>query len=589
MKELITCILCLLLVFGSGPATLACTTTITGKDASADGSVMISHSDDGLNDPRIVFVPAMDHPEGALRPVYYDSCALGYKPEWGGSETFRLISDTRAPAYNMPGIPKSVPIGHIPQVRHTYAYIEGNYGIMNEHGLAIGECTNLAKVHPEPEPGKRIFYSSELSRVALERCKTAREAVVLMGELIEKYGYYGTGETLLVGDAREGWVFEMAGYDMNGTDGVWVAQRVPDDGFFVAANQFRIRDIRPDAEDMLYSKNIFSAAESKGWWKKDDGALDWAAVYGGGEFHHPYYSLRRVWRAQSLVAPSLNLPAWVDNAFTRTYPFAVKPDNKLTPQDVLAVHRDNYEGTEFDLTKGMVAGPFSDPNRFEGGAEATMGDEGQEPPLKGAFERPLNIYRCVYSYVAQCRADMPAPLGSVVWYAPDRPATAVAIPLHPGGMGLPQSVQTGDILAFDRGSMWMAFNYVANYMMLKYSYMIDDLRLEQRRLEGGFFGGRKPVEAKALEMWNSGDQEGARKWLGKYTEDCAAEVLKAWWTLSENLYLKYNDGYINTPGGLATPVFYPRWWLEAVGYENGPTSYEKPAPAQAPAATGAKR
>ncbi|MCX6907347.1 MAG: C69 family dipeptidase, partial [Verrucomicrobia bacterium] len=175
---------------------------------------------------------------------------------------------------------------------------------MNEHQLSIGECTDKAKVHPEPEPGKRIFYSSELSRVALERTKTAREAVKLMGELIEKYGYYGTGETLLVADPHEGWVMEMAGYDMNGTGGVWVAQRVPDDQFFVAANQFRIRDVRPNADDMMFSQNIFEIAQGKGWWKPESGPLDFASVYGDGEFHHPYYSLRRIWRAQSLAAPS---------------------------------------------------------------------------------------------------------------------------------------------------------------------------------------------------------------------------------------------------------------------------------------------
>jgi dipeptidase len=112
--------------------------------------------------------------------------------------------------------------------------------------------------------------------------------VKLMGELIDKYGYYGTGETLVVADPEEGWVMEMCGYDMNGTGGVWVAQRVSDDGFFVAANQFRIRNIRKGAGDMMYSANIFEAAQNKGWWKPEDGDLDWTRVYGDGEFHHPY-------------------------------------------------------------------------------------------------------------------------------------------------------------------------------------------------------------------------------------------------------------------------------------------------------------
>jgi dipeptidase len=205
-------ILVLTLVFP--PAALACTTILVGKNASADGSVMVSHSDDGLGDGRLIYVPAMDHPPGAMRPVYYAHCALGYMPQWGASESQRLVTAERGPGYNTPGVPPSVPIGYIPQVAHTYAYFDANYGIMNEHQLSIGECTDLAKVDPLPEPGKRMFYSAELSRVALERCRTAREAVLLMGQLIEQYGYYGTGETLLVADPNEGWVMEMCGYDL---------------------------------------------------------------------------------------------------------------------------------------------------------------------------------------------------------------------------------------------------------------------------------------------------------------------------------------------------------------------------------------
>jgi dipeptidase len=249
----------------------ACTVTLTGKKATLDGSVMVSHSDDDLNDPRMIYVPAMNHKPGSLRPVFYAHYALDYKPQWGASETQRMMTRDRGPGYDTPGIPPSVPLGYIPQAPHTYAYFDTNYGIMNEHQLSIGECTDKAKVHPEPEAGKRIFYSAELSRVALARTKTAREAVKLIGELIDKYGYYGTGETLVVADPEEGWVMEMCGYDMNGTGGVWVTQQVPDDGFFVAANQFRIRNIRKGAGDMMYSANIFEVAEKKGWWKPESG------------------------------------------------------------------------------------------------------------------------------------------------------------------------------------------------------------------------------------------------------------------------------------------------------------------------------
>ena len=557
-------------------AALACTTTIVGKKASADGSVMVSHSDDGLGDARLVYVPAKDHKPGSMRPVYYSHCALDFKPQWGGTVSHRIVDGKRAPLYDTKGDPKSVPLGFIPQVAHTYAYFDANYGIMNEHQLSIGECTDKAKVEPEPAPGKRLFYSAELSRVALERCKTAREAIKLMGALIDKYGYYGTGETLTVADANEGWVFEMAGYDKDGTDGVWVAQRVPDDGFFVSSNQFRIRDIKPGDPDMMYSANIFDAAKKMGWWKPSDGPLDWTRVYGDGEFHHPYYSLRRVWRAQSLAAPSLRLPAWVQGPFTRAYPFAIKPDQKLAVADIFAIHRDNYEGTEFDLTKGLAGGPFGDPNRYEGGAESA----GDSPlsTVKGNFERPLNIYRCVYAYVNQSRSWLPPAIGGLTWFGPDRPATSTLMPFYAGATNLPRPIQTSDILKYDRGSMWTAFNYVANQVELKYSFMSKDLRAVRDGFESRFFGLQKDLEAKALALWTRGDKKAAKALLTKHSDKQAADVLKSWWTLSEQLYVRYNDGYRNDKDGIAQPVFYPAWWLKLVGYEQGPLSYQKPAP-----------
>ena len=567
-----------LLIFWLGAAApgVCCTTTLTGKDASTDGSVMVSHSDDGLGDPRLIYVPPMDHPSGAMRQVFYSHCALGFKSEWGGTETQRLVTATRGPGYNTSGLPPSVPLGAIPQVKHTYGYFDANYGLINEHQLSIGECTDKAKVHPLPEPGKRIFYSAELSRVALERCTKAREAVLLMGRLIDKYGYYGTGETLLVADPEEGWVMEMCGYDMNGTSGVWVARRVPDDEFFVAANQFRIREVRRNDPDMLYSKNIFEAARKKGWWKPEDGPLDWTKVYGDGEFHHPYYSLRRVWRAQSLVAPSLKLPAWVEGPFTRAYPFTIKPDNKLDVSDVAAIHRDNYEGTPFDLTKGLAAGPFGNPNRFEGRAEAMADRQGRLSMVKGAFERPLNIYRCVYAYVIQARKWLPDAIGGLIWYGPDRPATAVLMPFYAGALDLPASLQHGDALIFNKESMWTAFNYVANYAMLKYAHMIKDVHKLRDHFEAAAFGRQNDIERKALKLWKTGDRQAARTLLTDYADQTAASVLEKWWDLSQRLYLKYNDGYLNTRQGLAQEVFYPVWWLKQVGYENGPIRYKKP-------------
>ncbi len=568
-------LLLIILTFTLQAPAFSCTTTIAGKNATADGSVMVSHSDDGLSDASLVFVPAMDHAPGSMRPVFYSNESLGFKPEWGGTQTHRLITRGRGPVYDKKGLPASIPLGFIPQVAHTYAYFDANYGIMNEHQLTIGECTDLAKVHPEPEPGKRIFYSSELSRVALERTKTSREAVKLMGGLIETYGYYGTGETLLVGDPNEGWVMEMAGCDMDGSGGVWVAQRVPDDKIFVAANQFRIREIDPNSPDIMFSKNIFEIAEKKGWWKPSDGKLDFAKVYGDGEFHHPYYSLRRVWRAMSLLAPSLGLSPWAEDAFTKDYPFAVKPDKKVTVEDIAAIHRDNYDGTEFDLTVGLAAGPFGNPTRYEGNAESVADSEGKLTTLVGEFERPLDIYRCVYSYVAQSRSWLPDEVGGVLWFGPDRPSTNALLPFYCGMADLPKEIQQANILDLRMDSVWSAFNFVANYCTIKWSYMIKDIREVREEVEKRAFAVQDLLETNAVELLKKGRVAEARKMLTVYCSENTVEVLDAWHKLAERLYVKYNDGYMNTAEEIGQPLFYPSWWLEKVGYGNGPTDYRK--------------
>ena len=415
-----------------------CTTIIVTRGASADGSVMVSHSDDNdLMDQRIIYVPAAKHAPGTSRPVYCTAAAMGEFPQFNSFSYPRIVTAERGPGYDTAGL-KSIPLGTIPQVRETYGYFDGSYGIMNEHQLMFGECTNGSKVTPEPEPGKRIMYSAELSRIALERCRTAREAIRLMGDLIEQYGLYGTGETLPVADTEEAWVFEMAP-SPEGTGGLWVAKKVPDGEIFVGANQFRIREVDPDDPDIMFSGNLHSVAEKHGWWKPSDGKLDWLKTVSLGEYNHPYYSLRRVWRVLSLAAPSKNFSPWVKDGFTKDYPFSVKPDRKLGVRDLMRLHRDHYEGTEFDLTKGNAAGPFGYPDRYYGPYDGA-GDVGDpKRKLEGAWERPLSVTYCGYVFVNQARGWLPDPIGGRMWLGLDKPADTLFLPFHVGVTGLPRS------------------------------------------------------------------------------------------------------------------------------------------------------
>ncbi len=557
-------------------AAMTCTTMLVTKGASKDGSVFVAHSDDSeLFDQRIVFVPAADHKPGEMRPVYYDAVSLGDKPEYNSYVRYRYVGTHRGPTYNVPGRPRNIPIGEIPQVPHTYAYFDGSYAIMNEHQLMFGECTDGAKVTAQPVPGKLIFYSAELSRVAAERCKTAREAVKLIGHLIDTYGYYGTGETLPIGDPNEGWVIEMAP-SPEGKGGLWVAKKVPDGEVFVAANEFRIREVDPDDPNMLYSKNLFRVAKKYGWWKPEDGKLDWLKTVSLGEYNHPYYSLRRVWRLQSRMAPSKHLSPWVEDGYTKKYPFSIKPDKKLGVRDVMSLYRDYYQGTEFDLSKGVTAGPFGCPYRYPGPMDPT-GDTGDpHRKLKGAWERPISIFRAGFSYVCQGRSWLPDPIGGIVWFGPDEPMSTCYVPFYAGVSRIAAPYYTCDITRFSQDSAWWAFNFVANWAAIKYNYIIKDIKHKQDEIEWAEINGIKNTDKEALALYKE-DPRKARDYLTNYCLNQAVQVVRDWWKMAWWLVAKYDDGYVNDPADsyLTDEVGYPKSWYKKSRWPEGPISYKK--------------
>jgi dipeptidase len=529
-------------------------------------------------DERLIFVPAADHAPGSTRPVYYDNAALGdvrvpgTTHNYNANDRYRYIGSSRGPGYvvdeekmKRENLYDSIPLGHIPQVEHTYAYFDSNYGVMNEHRLMLGECTCGAKVHPMPSE-KRLFYASELGRVALERCTTAHDAIQLMGHLITQYGYHGTGETLLVGDQDEAWVMEMCGYDMEGSDGLWVAQRVPDNGFFAAANQFRIRDITPDSPDMMYSSNLFDVCRHLGWWDpQQTPLLDWAATVSYGEYSHPYYSLRRVWRALQKAKPSANLPAWVENGYTRAYPFSVVPDVKLDVAGVINIHRDNYEGTPFDQTRGEASGPWGDPTRYENNPDKGNTFELGVNTPSGAWERPISIYRCGMMWINEANRNQGESLtNGVSWIGLDRPATNCLIPFYCKVSSLPACVQTMNLTDFDFDSLWWAFNFVANYCTLKYSCMLANVQKKQSELE-------KFAHEEVSKL--AGSASVSVEHLTNYCREHAERVRKDWWNLAKSLIVTYNDGCLTTPDSIMQKIDYPTRWMEKTSYYMGPVSY----------------
>jgi len=530
----------------------ACTTIGVTKGASADGSCMVTHTCDcGMCDFRIIRTPAMDFEPGSMRPVYP---YLDKYPAYVGKD--------RGPGWDVEGYEPTKPLGYIPQVEHTYAYFGSSYGIINEHQLAIGECTTAAKTYASAVENECILDISELSRIALERCTKAKEAVQLMGDLAVEYGYYGWGETLVVCDTEEVWVIEMCA-SPDKKSALWAAKKVPDGEVFVEANCMRIRDIIPGDPDTLYAPALFEICAEQGWWDPNSGeAFDWMRAVSPGEYAHAYYSHRRVWRTFDRIAPSLELSPWVEDTYSKAYPFTVVPESKLSVADVIDLQRDYYQGTEFDLTKGLAAGPFGTPNRYDGGSKL----------VKGSWERAISVFRCAYVFVTQSRDYLPDPIGGVVWFGPDAPHTSAYVPFYCGMTELPEVYETGDLHKFDRETAGWAFNFLGNWADLKFSYMIEDIKAKQAEIENREFAVQPAIEMAAAELYKT-EPEAAIEFITNYAVNNAEDVVEQWWDFADVMIVKYIDGYVD-----GKSVGYPDRWLKEVDYELGNIAgqYEKP-------------
>jgi dipeptidase len=436
-----------------------------------------------------------------------------------------------------------------------------------------GEVTTGAKVQPSSDPKNRIFYSSELSNIALERTRTAKDAVTLVGQLIDQYGYYGTGETLLFADPKEAWVIEMCGGTPDGRGGLWAAQKVPDGEIFVTANTFRIRDVVPGNSNQMYSANLFSVATKNGWWNESDGNLDWLKTVSNGEYSHPYYSLARVWSLYSRIAPSRNLSPYVTDTYSKDYPFSLSPDKKLTTADAFALFRNHYEGTVYDLTTGPAAGPFGNPYRWRG----PFDDHGHfafGEVKPGAWPRAVSEMFCGYSYINQGRSWLPDPIGGIVWFGFAQPAETVYVPFYAGATSVPAEWSQNDRSTFSRDYAWWAFNYVTNWATINYNAMIGDIRARQQAIEQRQFADQPVVEENAQKIYYSEGEAATRAYLTTYSTANALANANDWWKLSDQLVVKYSNMMVNDfANGTTAMPGYPDGWLQDAGYQYGPRIY----------------
>ena len=535
MKKLVVCCgaIGVLLVAGSA---WACTTTMVGKKASVDGSAMVSHTVDGWYDHRIRIVPGGKHKKGEMVPIEKNIC---YQ--------------------TMPTKPL-IKMGEIPQAEVTYTYFHVGYPFMNEHQLMIGESTWGGRDETFCDAGWMVI--EQLQVLALQRTKTAREAIKLMGELAEKYGYGDSGEALAIADPEEVWLFEICGpgplwkpgSDKPGAN--WVARRIPDDCISVIANRARIGEIDwDDKENFMYSENVRDFAKEQGWWKEGEPFV-YRLAYDDpdAQRHYPICG-RREWRFFDLFAPSQKL-----SPTAGIYPLFVKPDEKLSVKDIIRLNRDSYEGTPYDLSKTLAGGPFECPVYYR--ANADQRPEG----LKSVYwERNISVYRASYTFVSQSRSWLPDPIGGVLWFSEDMASTSVYMPIYCGVTSVPKAYSEGKRHVFDRSSAWWAFNFVSNWANLKYNYMIKDINAEQKRIENALFSSQKSVEEKAQGLYKQSPKKAA-EYLTKYCSENMDKIAKDWWKLSERLIGKYCDGYVMTEEGDQENAGLPESWLKAVNY-----------------------
>eukprot|EP00599_Poterioochromonas_sp_BG-1_P008283 CAMPEP_0173138200 /NCGR_PEP_ID=MMETSP1105-20130129/3549_1 /TAXON_ID=2985 /ORGANISM="Ochromonas sp., Strain BG-1" /LENGTH=682 /DNA_ID=CAMNT_0014050751 /DNA_START=31 /DNA_END=2079 /DNA_ORIENTATION=+ len=586
-----------------------CTSIIVGAKASATGSPMTTHTADCADcDWRANKVPARDWPEGSMRPVYQYKGPYPRQVREDRGETWK--------ADNLEDLPQkplwkehNVIVGYLPQVPHTYALIEGSYGIMNEHGLAIGESTCAAKFWAAPisAGGQALLDIGELSQIALERTKTAREAIRLMGELAEKYGYYSAGwdiatygvdygmgeggEALSVIDKEEAWMFHILPDD-EGTGAIWVAQRVPEDHVSAVANSFVIREVIPNHPDFIYSSNLWSIAEAHGWWRHEDGLLHFAKTYSPIRLH-PSYANRRVWRVLTLAAPDSNLPGDT-TPYADDYPFSIKltrSDGPFTPKDIMWMQRDHYEGTPYSTTEGLAAGPYGDPNRWDYGSNGNMT---LLEAKQGEFQRTISLFRTSYSFVATPRKGVDD-VFQRMWLSQYAPDSSTYTPIYISAKDISKAWRHGTMHKYDPTSAWWNFAVVGNYAGRFYMFAMESVRDLQHRLESELIPAADALEASLTTTTTTPVAEKKEEIvnaLTTFTVEKGDYVSNEWKNLFPVLLTTYRDGYI--VGGQDKETieikrfFYPRWWLQTVGFFDHPGNKEGILFAPAPGSVSGK-
>jgi len=482
----------------------SCTNFLVTKGASKDGSSMITYAADShVLYGELYYRPAADWPSGSTLEVR----------EW---DTGKLL-------------------GRIPQVAHTYSVV----GNMNEHQVTIGETTYGGR-HELVNPEGIIDYGS-LIYITLQRAKTAREAIGIMAGLTDQFGYYSSGESFSIADPNEVWIMEVIGKGPGQKGILWVARRVPDGYVCAHANQARITTFPlNDPDNCLYSGDVITFARNRGWFDGKDRDFSFRDTYAPLDFGALRFCEARVWSFFNHVKAGMD--QYLDYAMgydiSNPIPLWIKPDRKLTPQDLMKFMGDHYEDTPMDMTTDPGAGPFKLPYRWR---PLTWTSDG----ATCLNERAIATQQTGFSFIAQSRSGLPDPIGGIFWFGVDDAATTVYVPIYCGILDVPQSFAegNGDLLKYSETSAFWAFNRVSNMCYLRYSDMVKDVQKVQSELTDKFAAYTPAIDQAALLLMKRNEKL-ARQFLTDYSCRQGDYTVQRWKKLSEYLLVKYIDGNI---------------------------------------------
>lgn len=481
----------------------ACTNFIVGKKASIDGAVMCSYSADSYGAfMKMAHYPAAKHQKGEMRKIY----------DWDTNRYW----------------------GEIPEAEETYNVL----GNINEYQVAIAETTFGGREEMCDSTG--IMDYGSLIYVALQRSKTAREAIKVMTTLAETYGYNSEGETFTICDKDEAWIMEMMGQGAGSKKVVWVALRIPDDAVCAHANQSRIRTFnQKDKENVMFSKDCIKYARKMGWFDGKDADFSFRDAYAAPDFGGRRFCDARVW---SLFNHYMDMTPYVDYAAgklpldqCKEMPLWIIPDKKVSVRDVENLMRDHYEGTPFALDNDIGEGLWQMPYRPTPLSFKVDG--------KSYFnERPVSTQQSAFTFVAQLRSWLPRQIGGIIWFGNDDANMVPFVPVYCGNTMPPAcfSDPEADDITFSMNSAFWVCNWVSNMVYPRYDQMFGDLKKQRDALDSKYEADQAKVEAEALKCYASGESA-AVDYLTKYSCRLGEEMLSSWKDLAYHLIVKYND------------------------------------------------